>query len=214
MSADGKIADFHRSAARFSSAFDLAHLETQIAAADAVLIGGGTLRAYGTTLSVQQPSLIEQRLQRGQPAQPTHIIWSPSANLDPNCRFFQQAVPRGLLTTAAGAKRWQQGAFDQIWAIPELGAGIWSWPQAIDQLHHSGIERLAVLGGGQLVSELLGQGLVQELMLTVCPLLLGGNAAPTPVDGAGFLAETAPRLTLVACRQVGQEVLLHYRMQP
>lgn len=213
MSADGKIADFERSAARFSSAFDLSHLEAQIAAADAVLIGGGTLRTYGTTLPVRQPSLIEQRLQRGQSAQPMHIIWSPSANLDPSCRFFQQAVPRGLLTTASGAKRWQQG-FDQVWAIPEPAPGTWSWPEAVRQLRHSGIERLAVLGGGRLVSELLEQGLVQELMLTVCPLLLGGKAAPTPVDGAGFLAEAAPRLTLITCRQEGQEVLLHYRLQP
>ncbi|HEY9736379.1 MAG TPA: RibD family protein [Trichocoleus sp.] len=211
MSADGKIADRDRTAARFSSRADLAHLETQIAAADAVLIGGGTLRAYGTTLPVRRPSLVEQRQQRGQPEQPMHIIWSPSGNLDPGCRFFQQAVPRGLLTTAAAAEFWRtQGGFEQVWAVSE---NPWNWHQAMELLHASSIGRLAVLGGGRLVAELLKEQLVQELFLTLCPLLLGGETAPTPVDGLGFLATAAPQLQLISCEIVDQEIFLHYRVE-
>ncbi|MDR9405249.1 MAG: dihydrofolate reductase family protein, partial [Halothece sp. Uz-M2-17] len=47
MSADGKIADTARSAAEFSSHIDRAHLERQVAKADAILFGAGTLRAHG-----------------------------------------------------------------------------------------------------------------------------------------------------------------------
>ncbi|MBD0268585.1 MAG: RibD family protein [Cyanobacteria bacterium Co-bin8] len=214
MSADGKIADFRRTAARFSSKADLAHLEAHIAEADAVLVGGGTLRAYGTTLPVRQPTLIEQRRQRGQSDQPIHIVWSPSGRLDPDCRFFRQAVPRGLLTTESGGERWQQQAgFDSIWALPGT-ASDWDWPLALAQLVSSGIRRLAVLGGGRLVAELIAQGLIKDLVLTVCPVVLGGAAAPTPVDGLGFGAEVAPRLELISCRSEGQEIFLHYRFRP
>lgn len=213
MSADGKIADFRRTAARFSSKTDLLHLETHLAAVDAVLLGGGTLRAYGTTLPVRRPELLAQRHQRGRSAQPLHIVWSPSGNLEPSCRFFQQAVPRGLLTTTAGAQPWRQRpGFDQLWSLPgEPDA--WDWRAAFTQLRQAGVERLAVLGGGRLVADLVAQGLVQELLLTVCPVLLGGATAPTPLDGAGFWAETAPRLDLLSCQQVDQEVFLHYRLR-
>ncbi|HEY9762708.1 MAG TPA: RibD family protein [Trichocoleus sp.] len=213
MSADGKIADFQRAAARFSSSADLAHLESHLAEVDGVLIGGGTLRAYGTTLPIRKKELLQQRRQRGQPEQPLQIIWSPSGNLDPQCRFFQQLVPRALLTTRAGAKFWLQNpAFSHIWSFSENAPWDWTWSMA--QLSAVGIRKLAVLGGGRLVADLMEQGLIQELVLTVCPVVLGGATAPTPVDGAGFLAELAPRLELLSCKTVDQEVFLHYRVQP
>ncbi|QQE66987.1 hypothetical protein GFS31_36920 [Leptolyngbya sp. BL0902] len=215
MSLDGKIADAQRRAARFSSQADLDHLEARVAEADGVLFGGGTLRAYGTTLSVRSPPLIEARRQRGQTDQPIHIVWSPSGRLDPQYRFFQQPVPRGLITTVTGAKAWQEKAyFDHLWTIPDDLAHTWDWPDLLDRLSAQGIQSLALLGGGLLTSELLRHGLIDEVYLTLCPLLIGGAAAPTPVDGEGFLAELAPRLTLMGCQTVADEVFLHYGVQP
>lgn len=107
ISADGKIADVKRSPARFSSAADKAHLEQQIAAADAVVFGAGTLRAYGTTLKVSHPQLLQQRKQSSLPDQPAQIVVSLQANIDPQLRFFRQPVPRWLLTTSVGAKHWE-----------------------------------------------------------------------------------------------------------
>ena len=98
ISADGKIADAVRSPARFGSAKDKAHLEQQVAASDAVLFGNGTLQAYGTTMRVISPELVKQRELQGKPPQPVQIVCSRSAQFDPNLRFFQQPVPRWLLT--------------------------------------------------------------------------------------------------------------------
>jgi len=215
MSLDGKIADAQGGAARFSSAADLAHLEAQVAAADGVLFGGGTLRAYGTTLSVRDLDLLAQRQQRRQPEQPIQIVWSPSGNLDPQFRYFQQPVPRGLLTTAAAAPRWvQSGLFDTVWPISEGRTQPWDWPWILAQFNAAGIETLALLGGGRLAAELLRCDCVHEIFITVCPLILGGIAAPTPVEGEGFLTAAAPRLQLLSHRVVEGEVFLHYRVCP
>ncbi|PSN15758.1 riboflavin deaminase [filamentous cyanobacterium CCT1] len=214
MSLDGKIADVHRGAARFSSPADLAHLEVQVAAVDGVLFGGGTLRAYGTTLSVRNAELLAQRRQRGQPEQPVQIVWSPSGNLNPKLRYFQQSVPRGLVTTAAGAKGWQADQFHHIWPIPEDKTQPWDWAWVLAQFRQAGINSLALLGGGGLAADLLRCHCVHEIFITVCPLILGGTTAPTPVEGAGFLADLAPRLRLLSNHTVGDEVFLHYRVLP
>ncbi len=259
MSADGKITDTALTAARFGSANDKSHLEQQVAASDAVLFGNGTLRAYGTTMRVISPDLIAQREVQGKPPQPVQIVCSRSREFDPNLRFFQQPVPRWLLTgndcrdTALpspsprpDSKKEEDTAvpfpypmtdcretampsplpsslfllpssffllpsmFDRTLTTKTI-AGEIDWIDAFQQLETLGIKRLAILGGGKLVASVLAAGLIDELWLTVCPLILGGVDAPTPVEGKGFLADLAPKLELLAVKQVGGEVFLHYR---
>ncbi|MBD1814470.1 dihydrofolate reductase family protein [Microcoleus vaginatus DQ-U2] len=261
ISADGKIADAVRSPARFGSANDKAHLEQQVAASDAVLFGNGTLQAYGTTMRVISPELVKQREVQGKPPQPVQIVCSRSAQFDPNLRFFQQPVPRWLLTgqdcretplpspyptkdskfdrTSGTILKNGQDArstrdefscgtgilpvhkrliendatpqFDRVIYAKTAGGEI-DWIDAFQQLASFDIKRLAILGGGKLVASVLAAGLVDELWLTVCPLILGGADAPTAVEGEGFLADLAPKLELLAVKQVGQEVFLHYRV--
>lgn len=231
ISADGKISDAVRSPARFGSANDKAHLEQQVAASDAVLFGSGTLQAYGTTMRVISPELVKQRELQGKPPQPVQIVCSRSPQFDPNLRFFQQPVPRWLLTgqdsrhtalpspypTKDGETPLpspyptKDSKFDRIIYAKTAGGEI-DWMDAFQQLANFDIKRLAILGGGKLVASVLAAGLVDELWLTVCPLILGGADAPTPVEGEGFLADLAPKLELLAVKQVGQEVFLHYRV--
>ena len=228
MSADGKIADASRSAARFPSAADKAHLEQQISKADATLFGAGTLRAYGTTLPVTDTELIEERRSRHQPDQPVQIVCTATGNLNPHCRFFQQPVPRWLITTLEGLQAWkshpqqpvpERNQFEQIlinerpfnWAkvMQDLRSGKVALSEAGSRLE---IERLVVMGGGELVASLLAEGVIDELYLTICPLLIGGKTAPTPVGGLGFLVARSPQLKLLSSRVEGDEIFLHYSL--
>ncbi len=229
MSADGKIADVRRWPARFGSKADKAHLEKQIAASDAVIFGAGTLSAYGTTLTVSHPTLLQHRTQQGKPTQPVHIVITQTANLNPEIHFFQQPVKRWLLTTTAGALAWQSRLhirntpretppqeippeFEQI-LVFETPEGKVDTTAALQHLINLDITRLAILGGGELVGSMLELDLIDELWLTICPLILGGATAPTPVAGRGFIGELAPRLELLEVQTVEQEVFLHYRLQ-
>jgi 5-amino-6-(5-phosphoribosylamino)uracil reductase len=61
------------------------------------------------------------------------------------------------------------------------------------------------------MATLAEQDAIDEWYLTICPLMLGGATAPTPVDGVGTLAALAPQFTLIQVQTVENEVFLHYR---
>ncbi len=224
ISADGKIADTARSAAAFSSSIDLAHLERQVAVADAILFGAGTLRAHGSAMSLRNSELIAQRRQNQKPPQPIQIVCTRSGEIPVNIRFFQQKIPRWLLTTEKGAIAlraapkaidWQNQSeqlFDEIFA-PVTDQGEIDWKKALETLSSKGIENLAVLGGGELIAALFEQNLLDELWLTVCPILLGGKNAPSPIEGTGLSAENAQKLKLLSVETIDQEVFLHYAIE-
>ncbi|NJR45789.1 MAG: RibD family protein [Hyellaceae cyanobacterium CSU_1_1] len=209
MTVDGKIADYQSSAARFGSANDRTHLEQQISLADGVLFGAGTLRAYGTTMSVSQRQLLQVRKARSQSPQPIQIVVSASADLDPQWRFFQQPIPRWLITIPKNEGKWQnRNEFERILIAPEDNSFI-NWTTIFQQLAELGLNKLAILGGGELIASLLAENLIDELWLTLCPVIFGGNA-PTPVGGTGFMQSQGKKLQLLEVKQIDQELFLHY----
>ncbi|GFE68392.1 RibD family protein [Chroococcus sp. FPU101] len=206
MSIDGKIADIKRSPARFPSVADRKHLEKQLAAVDAALFGAGTLRAYGTTLPITSPHLLQWRQEQNKPPQPIHIVCSASGQLDPNLRFFRQKVPRWLLTTKTASQLWQADPnyFERVLILE-------NWLTVLEQFSQSGIEKLAILGGGELIASLVAEDLIDEFWLTLCPVILGGVDAPSPVEGIGFIASDAPFWELCSVERIENELFLNYR---
>ncbi|HIK23615.1 MAG TPA: RibD family protein [Thermosynechococcus sp. M3746_W2019_013] len=205
-SLDGCLARADARGQRIASAYDFQHLEQQVAQVDAVLFGATTLRLGGTAMRLQSSHLIAEREHQGRSPQPLQIVCSASGELDLNLPFFRQPIPRALLTTEKGASRWQGStAFDHCWCT--RGEAI-DWPQAFAHLQASGVQTLAVLGGGQLFASLLQIAAIDELWLTLCPLLLGSAAPrlyPEEIPCSG-------RLSLLNVLPVGNEVYLHYRL--
>ena len=213
MTADGKISDVGRHHATFGTAVDKAHLEHQVAISDAVLFGNSTLKSEKSAFLIKNNELITEREAQNQPKQPIQIICSGTGVIDPQWRFFQQPISRWLLTTKQGANTWNnQPGFEKI-LVCETPTGNIDFTQALTEMAKAGIEKLGVLGGGKLVASLIAENLIDKLWLTVCPLIFGGENAPTPVDGKGFSNKLAPRLKLLETRIVGDEIFLHYKVE-
>ncbi len=168
VSLDGRLAPPAGGAAQLGGAGDRRVLEEALAWADAVLIGARTLRLHGSTCLIHRPELLEQRRRAGRSPQPMAVVVSRSGQLDPALPFFRQPLRRGLLRPhAPGAAPPRPSGFDEGWPLG-------TWPEALAALGASGLDRLVLLGGAELAGALLALDLVEQLQLTLCPLLLGG----------------------------------------
>lgn len=205
VSLDGRLAPPQGGAAQLGGPGDRAVLEEALAWADAVLIGAQTLRLHGSTCLIHRSELLAQRRAVGAPPQPVAIAVSRSGALADGLPFFGQPLERWLLTAsppAPGAPAAQTG-FARV--LP-LGP----WPQTLAQLEAMGLQRLVVLGGAQLAASLLAAGCIDELQLTLCPLLLAGPHSWMPADAV--LPPRSGDWQLCEQRPLsGQELLLRYR---
>jgi 5-amino-6-(5-phosphoribosylamino)uracil reductase len=135
------------------------------------------------------------------------VVVSRSGRFDPSLPFFSQPLERWLLQSQEAAE------------IPDASAAasgqrfhrtlpLLDWRASLAALKQRGLERLVVLGGAQLAAALLEEQLVEELQLTLCPLLLGG-----PHTWLGPMVSITPGgWKLVERRDLeGSELLLRYQ---
>lgn len=212
MTADGKISPVDPRAPRGSYPVDLAHLEYQVSLADLVLVGAGTIRTEGTAFTICNPELLAARKVRGQSPQPIICVVSGSLDLPPDLPFFSQDIERWIFTTRTGLERSSDATtLQKLAELIDLGDTNLDWDRAYTLIAERGIHNVVALGGGSLTAALAKAGRIDDWWLTIWPVIYGGQHAPTPVEGEGFLPSAAPHLQLIETRQVGSEVFLHYR---
>jgi riboflavin biosynthesis pyrimidine reductase len=174
---------------------DLLSFTTLRAVSDAVVVGAGTARAEDYGPVRPRPAGREWRAAHGLPEQPPLVLVSRSLDLDPGARCF--TGPTVVVTCAAAP---DPGRFPDVVVAGEEEVDL---ADAVRQLAARGLRRLLCEGGPQLLTALLRAGLVDELCLTLSPLLVG--AAPGLV--AGPLAAPVP-LRLEHLVDAGDGVLL------
>jgi 5-amino-6-(5-phosphoribosylamino)uracil reductase len=211
MSLDGKIASSARELPTFPSVEDRRRMDLIRATADAILIGGGTLRASDYPLRVRSPMLQQRRLARGMTQQPLNILLSASLKVPGRGRFFSAPdVPRLVVTTRLAAKNRRERLARSAEVLAWGGRRI-ALSRLMKELHERGIRTLLLEGGGNTNFEFFKQGLVDEIYLTLCPVIIGGKASPTPVDGKGFSPKEFLRYLPVRFDRVGGEFFFRYR---
>jgi len=81
-------------------------------------------------------------------------------------------------------------------------------------LYDMGVRRLMVEGGGRLIGSFFEKGIVDEFITFIGNIVIGGEEAPTPSDGRGFVKEQYfPSLTLYSVERMDHGVLLHWMVR-
>ncbi len=217
-SIDGKITTREREKFRFGSDEDRDLMQQLRSRADAVLIGRGTLFDEDPRLVLTDPGHIARRRQLKGSPQPIKVLTSASLDFPvEDSRFFTCPESEKIVFTTADAdpaaiQRLQR--FARVVQIPATAGGRVDLEQVVRAMPELGIEHLLLEGGGILNFAMLEADLIDEIYLTLCPVVIGGAGAQTTFEGAGFTRETARRLSLQSLRMnKGGEIFLHYAVK-
>jgi riboflavin biosynthesis pyrimidine reductase len=128
-------------------------------AADAVLVGAGTVRAEGYRPAALPIAVVSNRL-----------------DLDWSLPLFDNAPQRTLVLTSAAAPADRLAAARVGTDVVLCGEERVDPALAVAALHQRGLTRLLCEGGPSLLAQLGAAGLLDELCLTTAPVLVGGTA--------------------------------------
>ena len=199
ISLDGRINTREGRFTFFGSARDHARMSRLRAEADAVLVGGATFRNWP---QASLPDAADIGRLRGRP---WNVVVSRSLRVPLEPGFLAEPRVRPLFLTSAAALR--PGFAAEVEAYEGSDIPV---PWMLEQLARRGVERLLVEAGGDLLFQFIAADALDEMFVTLCPLVVGGQA-PSLADGAGFDGEHLRRLALVSAEAEGDEVFLHYR---
>jgi diaminohydroxyphosphoribosylaminopyrimidine deaminase/5-amino-6-(5-phosphoribosylamino)uracil reductase len=154
------------------------HVHRQRAAADAIIVGTGTVLADDPSLTARAAdgTLLAE--------QPVPVVIGERA-LPPGARLHDH--PKPLVATRSR-----------------------DLEKVLRGLYARGIRRAFVEGGPTLASALVAAGLVDEYLLSLAPMLLGGPRLALGDLGVGTL-EQAQRLQVVDVERLGDDVLVRVR---
>ncbi|MDD5349747.1 MAG: bifunctional diaminohydroxyphosphoribosylaminopyrimidine deaminase/5-amino-6-(5-phosphoribosylamino)uracil reductase RibD [Chthoniobacteraceae bacterium] len=178
MSLDGRISRAPGESRWITNEASRADTHQLRARVDAILVGGGTLRADNPQLTVRglPPETMEGR------PQPWRVIVSQTGNLPPEAAVFtDEHRDRTLVFTGRPLRE----------VLADLG--------------RRNVTSVLIEGGMRVLGEAFDERLVNQVCFYVAPLLLGGPVLATGGLGVGSSAE-APRIVNPAYERFGDDV--------
>jgi riboflavin-specific deaminase-like protein len=204
-SADGRAA-LHGKTAALSDDADREVFHTLRAQADAILVGTGTLRDERYGRFAKNERRIAQRRANGLADEPLGVIITRSMNLPYDIPLFQDPDARIAVYTDSVRHLEATPADVSVTLMEDLG------PRAvIDRLRADhGVRCVLCEGGPTLNHALFSSGVVDELFLTVSPLLAGGDDPLTIIEGP---LPHPLAVELVQAIEFESSLLLRYRLR-
>lgn len=202
MTLDGKIAT-RTGDSRISSSADLEQLHRMRSQVDAVMIGIGTELRDNPRLTVRHT--------KGK--NPMRIIVDSHARTPPKSRIF--SAKGAIVAVSKKAPTYRTRRLERVGAkVIRCGNTRVDLRTLLRRLQGMGIKRLLLEGGGKLNWSMLNAKLVDEINLTLGPLIVGGEKATTLAEGTGVdRMSQAIKLHLRKVTRNDGELVLDYQVQ-
>lgn len=206
MSVDGSTTDEEGWTARLGRTADKRLLRALRGVADAILVGAGSIRTGRYPPHRPTPEIQARRRAAGRPEFAPLVVVTAGGDLDWSLPAFTEASTPTYVLTCARARAIDLPA-DQVLVHGEstvdLEAGL------MDLRERLGLRAVLCEGGPGLATELLGAGLVDELVLSLAPSVLPGHHHRLV---AGL--ERRVELDLSEIYEEDSQVLLRYGVRP
>ena len=207
MTIDGKIAT-NRGDSTISSKQDLRRLHRLRSSVDAIIIGISTVIVDNPRLTV--------RLVKRCGTTPVRIIVDSTGRIPLDSNILKSASK--INTIVAVTSKASDKRIDKIKSAGALvivaGTRTVDLKELFYILKKMGFNKRLVEGGGELNWSVLQLGIVNELMVTVAPRIVGGRTATTLVEGDGYtkISEGIKMELIKISRQNNGEVILYYKL--
>jgi 2,5-diamino-6-(ribosylamino)-4(3H)-pyrimidinone 5'-phosphate reductase len=207
MTIDGKIATNLGDSA-ISSKQDLRRLHRLRSSVDAIVIGISTVIVDNPRLTV--------RLVKRCGTTPVRIIVDSTGRIPLDSKILKSASK--INTIVAVTSKTSDRRIDKIKSAGAMvivaGARTVDLKELFCILKKMGFNKILVEGGGELNWSILQLGIVNELMVTVAPRIVGGRTATTLVEGDGYtrISESIKTELIKISRQNNGEVILYYKL--
>ncbi|HZC48736.1 MAG TPA: 2,5-diamino-6-(ribosylamino)-4(3H)-pyrimidinone 5'-phosphate reductase [Nitrososphaeraceae archaeon] len=207
MTIDGKIAT-NLGDSSISSKQDLRRLHRLRSSVDAIIIGISTVIVDNPRLTV--------RLVKRHGTTPVRIIVDSIGRIPLDSKILKSASK--INTIVAVTRRASNERIDKIKNAGAIvivaGTKTVDLKELFFILKKMGFNKILVEGGGELNWSILQLRIVNELMVTVAPRIVGGRTATTLVEGDGYerISDGIKMELIKVSRQNNGEVVLYYKL--
>jgi riboflavin biosynthesis pyrimidine reductase len=149
------------------------------AVADIIVAGAATVVTEDYGPPRIPPDLEDLRLAHGKSPHPRVAVVSGSLTLEPSHRLFTDAASRPIVVTCRHPDASRRAALADVADIVEVDAdtpGTLDWGLALGELRRRG-HAVALIEGGPISNgQIIADDLVDEMCLSLSPVLVGGDA--------------------------------------
>ena len=211
ISMDGKITTRDRELFPLGSWKDHYFMDFHRARAHAVLMGAGTLRSFKNAVTVERSKFKSQRKRQGLTPNPINIVITSKPDFDVSWPFFKALNVQRVLAVPSTTPRRLTKKFESVASIFYFKNQSTFPKELINHLHkYFDCKNLLLEGGGGTIFPFAKQDLIDEWNITVTPKIVGGESAPTMVDGEGFLMKDIKTYRLKKLLRYKDELFLQY----
>jgi len=203
-SLDGRIAFPQGGESHLGSKSDKKLLNQSLTKVDATLFGSGTLKAHQSTFLIRKTHFLSNR-QEISVNQPISIIAGNSKNFSKSWSYFNQPIRRWLISSNRNIKD-SEVNFDKTLFYQK------SWLYTLNILKKEGIKRIALLGGTKLIESFFKEDLIDEIKITICPKVIGGQYTWIPFKEKNEIFILKNRWKIKMAKVLNtSEVFIHYK---
>jgi 5-amino-6-(5-phosphoribosylamino)uracil reductase len=179
--------------------------------ADVVLVGAGTAVVEGYRGVKRTEVRAERRARLGLSELPPIAVVTGRCSIGPLTPLVADTlVPPVVLTTKAAPARYRDELTEAGAEVIVAGEEKVDLQRALAELADRGLRRVCCEGGPRLFGELMAEHLVDQLCLTLAPLLMGGDAARI---AEGVFPPEPVRMDLASVLTDEGFLMLRYRRQ-